>query len=288
MVSELPRSRSTRALAERTLATFLSHLGSHKHDVVVIGGLNPDLLTERPPAPHLGTTDVDLLLEVGFVYDRDDLDFAWLEIALTASGFAPAIAGSGWRWSRKVDGVPVLLELLCDTPDNRGQELALPGCDRATAMNLSGPAPALTDTRLVELPVPPGDRSATVHDFVQGRFAGLGGYLLAKSAAVVGRRLAKDYYDLAYVMLYNPGGPRAAAHAVASALPEISFSDHEGELRAALRSFEGAESTGTLIFVEQMREAGAVDEGEFFAQDIVIGATEFLEELERVRNGDPH
>lgn len=39
-----------------------------------------------------------MLLSVGFVYDRDEMDFRWLQDALTAAGFTvDERTASGWR-----------------------------------------------------------------------------------------------------------------------------------------------------------------------------------------------
>ena len=70
-----PRSRGARERAEEALIRLAVALGERSTDVVIIGGLNPDFLVSGPPVSHLGTTDVDVLVEVGVHYDREDLDF---------------------------------------------------------------------------------------------------------------------------------------------------------------------------------------------------------------------
>jgi len=71
LASEL-RSRAAPDRAEGALARFALLAAGHTHEFVVIGGLNPDFLAPTAPAPHIGTTDVDLLFEIGFIYDRDE------------------------------------------------------------------------------------------------------------------------------------------------------------------------------------------------------------------------
>ncbi|KGM12891.1 hypothetical protein [Cellulomonas bogoriensis] len=150
------RNRETRALVEGALTGLVAAVGDRAMELTVIGGLNADLLTTVDDVPHQGTNDVDLLVQLGFVYERDEEDFTWLERGLVAAGFATRPGGGGWRWWRDVDGVPVKLELLCDVYDNLGQEIPLPGCGRASAQNLRGPSAALRDRVPHRLPSPEG------------------------------------------------------------------------------------------------------------------------------------
>ena len=97
MSSEFERSPEGRALAELALTRLMHHLGPRRHDLVLIGGLVPGILTSDGGPTHVGTTDVDLAVEIGLV--SDDLDFGWLEAALASSGFEiDPDDRSGWRW----------------------------------------------------------------------------------------------------------------------------------------------------------------------------------------------
>jgi hypothetical protein len=176
--------------------------------MVLIGGLVPETLIDSEE-PHQGTLDVDVLLPLALQYDRDEEDFSWLESALRDAGFVPNRENTGWRWVVDVDGLPVVVEFLVDVPDAQGQEIWLPGTRDLSAMNLAGPGPALRDARVIQL----GVRDAKV--------AGLGGYLTAKAAAIVGRGKQKDLYDFAYVLVNS--GRRAeelAAAVVAATMPD--------------------------------------------------------------------
>lgn len=193
MATEPARTLQTRDHAERALVRLALHLGTHQSDIVVIGGLAPPFLTPQADPPHQGTTDVDLLISLGFVYERDEQDF-------------------GWRWKSTPDGVVVKLELLCDVwGDLSNQPLALPGCPHASAMNLQGPGAALADPTPQLLHVPADLGSGTVNV----PHAGLGGYLIAKAAAAAHRQLRKDFYDFAFVLLHNDqGGPSDAGQTI--------------------------------------------------------------------------
>jgi hypothetical protein len=61
------RSRAARALAQDALVNLFHELGDVEPPMILLGGLVPEILTsgQTPPVPeHLGTIDVDLLLDV--------------------------------------------------------------------------------------------------------------------------------------------------------------------------------------------------------------------------------
>jgi hypothetical protein len=283
LASDRYRSRESRDLAERALAVFGARLGEHVGDVVVIGGLNPDFLAVAPPVAHQGTTDVDLLLEVALVYEREDQDFSWLERALVGSGFEPLWRDDAWRWQLNMGRATVLLDLLCDTPDNLGQRIALPGCTDAIAMNLPGPAPAAVGSVLREIRVPVDLQAelGSESPVVRLRFAGLGGYLLAKASAVLRRRSDKDYYDFSYVLLYSGRSPNEVVEAVRSALvpPPLSH-DALADLRAVLVSLAGEARGARDIFVTEMMRSDAELDRDLLDQDLRTAAQRCLRALD--------
>ncbi|TQL02052.1 hypothetical protein [Cellulomonas sp. SLBN-39] len=210
---------------------------------------------------------MDLALDLAPVYDRDEQDFGWLERALVAAGFAPSGQGRAWRWTIRQDDVDVHLDVLCDVLDSAGQELALPGTRVVTAMNLPGPAAALGDA--TERPL----RIGVVDDAtIQVRYAGLGGYLLAKASAVVGRRAPKDAYDLAFVVLHNPGGPTAAGTAARKALPADRSHDFAATFRGALARLLDVDGSDLLSYAEQRRLDGETTDPLLIRQDVAAAA----------------
>lgn len=276
MVSE-PRTRDARARAEEALIRLALLAGSHANDFVVIGGLNPDFLAPAAPRPHLGTTDVDLLLEVGFVFDRDDLDFSWLDRALRDGSFM-AKGESGWQWDGVLGDSRVRVDLLCDVADNPGQPIALPGAAEAAAQNLRGPAVALNNPIRRELDVPARVRAEMpgAPARVALRFASLGGYLVAKSAAFISREQPKDAYDLAFVLMYAPGGPRAAAAAVSS-LPVRMEQDQPGPVvESAVRRLANPDDRWVPLVVRQLQEAGDDADPAQLKADVLASARRFL------------
>ncbi|WP_431837850.1 hypothetical protein [Cellulomonas sp. Y8] len=264
------RTRAGLRLAERALARLVTELGEHATGVTVIGGLNADLLTEADEVPHQGTLDVDLHIQVGLVYERDDDDFGWLEDALVRAQFAP-VDGTGWRWVTRVDELPVVLDLLCDVLDNRDQEIPLPGCEQAGAMNLPGPSAAAADAIVRTLQL---DTVA-----VAVRFADLGGYLLAKASAAFHRGKDKDFYDLGFVLLHNTqGGPVAAGRAAARAVPARDHVGYVGLFRAALTQL--ADATVARTYAEQRRRDGDSTDVEVLTQDAIGAALACLAAFE--------
>lgn len=282
MASDAGRSRAARELAEAALASLLVHVGS-RDDLVVIGGLNPDFLTSGAPSPHRGTTDVDLLIEVGFHFDRDERDFRWLEQAIQRAGLRRLTGG--WRWRLDVEGTPVVLDVLCDAGEHPGQEIVLPGCETVTAMDLAGPGPALGDSVSREIVVPAALRAsvAGAPAAVTARFVRLGGYVLAKAAAMVGRTAEKDVYDLVYVLLYNPDGPAAAGEAAARVLRRSppTITNHRDIVREAARRLGSSELPGPQVFAEEMIKGGSSLDVDILVQDAVSAAGQFVDAFER-------
>lgn len=272
------RSSRGRELAEQALIALATELGPHLEELVIIGGLNPAFLTEDPPVAHQGTNDVDILLSVGFVYDRDESDFVWLEEALVSAGFQiDPDDSTGWRWRLDVQGARVKVELLCDVDGEHPHVLDLPGCDRAAAMNLPGPGAALVGTVTRTLPIPDAMGSGTV----ELRFAGLGGYLTAKAAAIVGRRLAKDYYDFAYVLLYNSEGGPAQAAVELKREQDQRLSRYWPDLQAAVGTYVSEERPGAHVFAAEMWSSGSTTDMDTLLEDATSAAHEFWEELNR-------
>ncbi len=245
------------------LTAVVAELPERTTEVTVIGGLNVDFLAVAGDVPHQGTIDVDLHVELGLVFDRDETDLSWLERALERAGFVP-IGPTGWRWRTGIGGAPVVLDLLCDVPDHLDQEILLPGCARAGAMNLPGPRAAALDVVLREIGAGPGREPVTV------RFAGLGGYLLAKSSAAHHRGKNKDFYDLAYMLLHNErSGPAEAGEAAFHALPSPDFANLRAVFPATVRRLTEVETA--RVYAEQRGRDGDEGDPDMLVQD-VIGA----------------
>ncbi|OIH95130.1 hypothetical protein [Curtobacterium sp. MCBA15_001] len=263
-----PRDRDARRLAERALAALLHAAADHSTELVLIGGLVPEYLVDADE-PHQGTNDVDLLLDIGLEYDRDDDDHGWLERALDRAGFVPASPNVGWRWVADVDGYPVVVEFLSDVSDNLDQEIALPGTTTLTVKNLRGPGPALRDAHVASVL---GERV---------RMADIGGYVAAKGAAAYWRRADKDLYDFAWVLVNaSRADPGRAAAAVAAVLDPAVDRDRWGAVLGVCSLFDTAMSDGTATFVTTALAAGSAQDAEELALDAVLAVRLFRAALE--------
>ncbi len=262
------RTPRTRELAERALTRLMRHVGTHADGLVVVGGLNPALLAPRDDAPHQGTVDVDVALDLPPVYDRDDESYGWLERALHEAGFRLTDDARAWRWTVTEDGTDIHLDILCDVTDSPGQELALPGTRSVTAQNLEGPVAALGDAYPRPLSVAAGDGDPPL----VVRYAGLGGYLLAKASAVVNRGLPKDLYDLAFVLLNCPEGPAAAGLAARRALPSDRAVVLEASFRAAVQRYADHDGRACHVYADQRARDGESTSSEVLRRDASAAA----------------
>jgi hypothetical protein len=119
------------------------------------------------------------------------------------------------------------------------------------------------------------------------RFASLGGYVLAKAAAVVDRRLPKDLYDFAFVLLHNrEGGPGAAARAAFDALPGLMTTDHPGNLRAALNLYTADDARCARTYAAQRVRDGETLPEDVLMQDAVGAALECRATFDRLTVAD--
>lgn len=242
---------------------FLDAAGEHWKDLVVVGGLVPDLIVDSDEV-HQGTNDVDLVLDIGVVHDRDERDFGWLETALDAAGFLPVRSDGDWNWTTDVHGVVVVLQLLVDVDDSLQQEIVLPGAPRVTAMNVQGPRPALRSPQTVVM----AGRDA--------RVATLGAYLAAKAAAIMGRDEEKDLYDFAFVVIQ---AERAEPGRAAVAVLDATERDRVLLVRGACHRFARAEVRGDEVYARLAAAAGVQDEPEALALDADAAIAAFSEGL---------
>lgn len=206
-------------LCERTLVTLLRGLGPYKQGVYVIGGLVPRYLIPRDPdggrPPHAGTTDVDLVLDVGVLATIEA--YRRLEANLKAMGFERGRNDEGqaqhhsWR-KRVTDRVTVVVDLLCDAPaGTRAQITDLPGEKRLKALGIPGAHLAVEDHVVVELTAERLDDGGLTTEVV--RVAGVVPFIVLKALAYEDRAERKDAYDLIYCLMHYGDGPTGVAAA---------------------------------------------------------------------------
>jgi hypothetical protein len=274
---ELERSPEARRLAEDALFRLLDALEGHELSLVVLGGLVPELLTggqgEDIPT-HLGTTDIDI--HISFVAGAES-DLSALETALEAIGAEPDPKIDDWRWLIPVDRMRVRIEFLCDREDQpTNTPIPLPGCQRVKAANLRGTGFVARDSIEEEIKGAVDGETAVR----RARFAGLQGYLMAKSYAVRHRGEEKDYYDLVHVLLYNRAGGPAQAGAQ---LVGGQFADDVSASRNLFREIEARFSDpsdyAVQSYVNQARRVDPEADPAQLAQDAVGAVAEFIAAL---------
>lgn len=279
-MSEPARSRHARQLAEAALVRIVDAYGAVP-EFVLLGGLVPDLLCSQSSTLHVGTTDVDV--QVNLEIAGGSVNATRLEAALRSAGFVPDLERV-WRWQdRNAPGLVVKAEFLADLDDVPNQAtVAFDGCDHLGAVNLRGTRFATRDWQLRPLvaPSPTGD----IH--VELRVAGLAGYLLAKAHAAHRRRAVKDWYDLAYVLIHNDaGGPRDAAGAVIDRFAD----DIGGETRTALddlaSNFVSSDAQGPQAYAETMVGLHPEHDRDLLTNDAVAAVEMFTAGLEEREPG---
>lgn len=248
MSAEPARSRRAREAAERALVRVVHHYGM-RPEFVVLGGLVPELLCAGSEFQHAGTTDIDV--QVNLEIACGSVNTERLERALRNAEFEPD-QNRSWRWSAPGPDrrTVVKFELLADLDDVAAETtVTFDGCEQLGAANLRGTGFATRDVEVRELTARVGEDERTVEVNV----AGLAGFLLAKCAAARERRLPKDWYDIAFVLVHNEaGGPHQAAQTVIAL-----FDDERATVRTAmddlLANFTDPAAQGPRAYAEQMR-----------------------------------
>ncbi len=182
-MSEPQRSPQARALAEAALVRIVSAYGETP-EFVLLGGLVPDLLCSEAERQHVGTTDVDV--QVDLEIQAGASNAARLELALRNAQFKPS-GQYAWRWQdRSVPGAVVKIEFLADLPTAPAEAtVTFSGSDALGAVNLRGTGFAARDWQPRALTADISGQPTTV----EVRVATLPAYLLAKTHAALRTRL---------------------------------------------------------------------------------------------------
>ena len=242
------RTRDARAAAEAALVRVVHHYGT-RPEFVVIGGLVPELLCSDSEFRHAGTTDIDV--QVNLEIACGAVNTRRLETALRNAEFEPD-AERVWRWVADTTSTKTIVkfELLADLDDQPAPStVTFDECDNLGAANLRGTGFAVRDIEIREL----RSRIGGIEHIVEVNVTGLAGFLLAKTAAAHSRRKAKDWYDIAFVVLHNDAGGVTAA---AARVCESFGTQLVGPIRTALddlhANFHDPSAQGPTAYAEQM------------------------------------
>ena len=263
-------------LCERALVTLIGDIGPWSERVVLVGGLAPRYIVGSLPlgaAPHVGTTDVDLV--IGFAVDEAPETYASLQENLKRSGFASG--EPSYRWSRRVDGMTVRMEFLCETDQIEAGRIYRPKQgtgSRFGAFNV--PGAGLVTRDFIETTVEAERIDDGGVSQVTLRVAGLLAYVVLKILAFQDRHDNKDIYDLVYTLVnYPEGGPLAAGRAAA-----ISPVREEQQVIDALRlleeRFASIDHDGPMAYSNFLAELDDTDGKARLSNEAVAAVSRFL------------
>ena len=273
-MSDQERSRAARQLAERALVRLVREYGEVP-EFVLLGGLVPDLLCSGATYRHIGTTDVDV--QVDLEIQGGTVNGARLEAALTAVGFRPDTQ-KVWRWrDESAPGMVVKIEFLADLDDVQNElTVSFDQCEALGAVNLRGTGFAAKDWALTTITTDVESEPVSV----EVRVATLPAYLLAKIHAAHGRGLEKDWYDIAYVLLHNDGGgPAAAARRVVDQFGVALVGATETALSELAANFTDGDSQGSVAYATTMQTMHPELDLDVLANDAVAAVGLFLNDL---------
>lgn len=273
MDGEAERTRDARALAEAALVRISQHFGSTDIPLVVLGGLVPELLCATTDVRHQGTTDVDI--QINLEVEVEGEHASELEQALLAAGFV-ADPEHAWRWLDRERGTVVMVEFLCDLDYEPAEALVtFSGAKTLGAVNLRGMGYAARDWVFRDLTAWIDGHSVST----QVRFAALAGYLIAKAHALRNRRLPKDMYDFAFVLIHNDaGGPGPAADRVIARFGDDLPSLHT-TFREVAASFSSPADAGSAAYAHLALDSEPEADAAQLAADAHAAVNEFIRHL---------
>jgi len=222
-------SRGHTELCERTLVTLLRGLGPWKQGIFVTGGLAPSYLipaipdAEEPP-PHIGTTDVDLVLNFSVLAEVEA--YRRLEQNLKSLSFERGKNDEGeaqhFSWRKPVgEGVVIVVDLLCDAPaESGGRVKPITGEKCLSALGIPGAYLVTEDYIEIELTRELLDERGVATETV--RVANIVPFIALKALAYDDRLEEKDAYDIVYCLTHYPGGAERIAAAYLASLKRLS------------------------------------------------------------------
>jgi hypothetical protein len=252
----------------------LGDIGPWSDRLILAGGLAPRYLIGKLPEgarPHVGTTDVDLILTLAMP-DSDEA-YRTLERNLRDAGFEPG--DSSFQWRREVDGLDVVVELLCETdavPNGRIHRPMTGHGSRLGALNVEGAELAARDFVTVTIEAERLDDGGLSK--VEVRVANVLPYVVLKIQSFQDRHANKDAYDLCFTIRNWPGGPRAAGTEAASS-PVAGDPLVERSIQLLGERFETIDHDGPIAYAGFL--ARGDDERDALRNEAVAVVRQFIE-----------
>lgn len=269
-------------------AHLLRNMGFAARHAILIGGLVPGLLVLDPGPghqPHIGTADVDLCLSVALV-EGNTAQYERIEAGLRTAGFEPFESTFAWKRTR---GTGVKVEFFCPATEGRmpGDLFRPAAADlprakhnmgtRLSAITLAAGEAISADVVDIEREVIlPDDGGRTTWSF---RVTGLVGFLVAKTAALVGRDKPKDAYDIVWLLENWHGGPEGAAATIRES-GLMGRRDVIESMRRLETEFAGPDFLGPSSYVRFMAPDGTpADERLYLARQAAAAVSVLIAAL---------
>lgn len=269
------RSLATREAAEKALVHVVHHYGE-RPEFVVLGGLIPGLLCTRSNFLHVGTTDVDVQVNLEIACNL--VNAVKLEQALKNAGFLPA-GDKLWCWVTNATTAEAVVrfELLADLPNKPTErQIKFSQCDSLGAMNLRGTEFASRNVEVQKLRAQLGEDILEV----EVNISGLAGFLLTKLVAAHWRHSPKDWYDIAFVLLNNDvGGPIDAAERILDQFTDDDIIMVRSALDDLQCNFEDPRAQGPRAYVQQMQLNHPDMSSEVLITSAILAVQEFCQRL---------
>ena len=277
--------------------TLLRSLGPWKAGIYLAGGLVPRYLVGHPPnaegpPPHVGTTDVDLVLSMEILAEVEA--YETLEKNLKNLGFVRGTNDEGQRqnfsWLRSVgDGRSVVVDLLCD-PAAAGERrvASIPRERQLSALSVKGARLVYQD--FVEVPVTAEllDEGGIATERV--KVAGIAPFITLKALAYEDRKQPKDAYDLVYCLTHYGRGPEEVAELFARRMSEWPEESVLAEAVEALRrrfatdeQTVGEKKDGAYSYASFIHDPGRKDQDALRRRNAAAVVEQFLESVESLK-----
>jgi len=251
--------------------------GPRRDRIYLAGGLAPRYLVGHLPegaAAHVGTSDVDLIIGLA-LGDETPETYRTLQNNLKTSGFVQGTPS--FRWHRKVDGVNVAVEFLCET------ERVAPGAifrptgeavgSNLGAFNVKGAQLAAQD--YVEHAIEGERLDNGGLSKVTLRIANLLPYIVLKINAFQDRHENKDAYDLVFTLL-NYGDNATYAGQAAAGSPIARLDQVNQAITLLGQRFETAGHDGPAAYANFLALTRDADEIAGLRQEAFAVVRQFL------------
>lgn len=195
--------------ARRVIVDVGQALGSFRDAIVVVGGWVPDLLLPHPETEHVGSIDVDLVLDAAKLTDGRYADL--LKLLLDTGRYGKG--GKDFQLTTAVDlhdgEVPVTVDVEFLAPADVKLKKHRPKLVRNfRVLRFDACAAALRRPESVELE---GAMISGATNTVHLQVASLPDFVVMKAHAVLGRDKPKDVYDICYCLDEYPNGIQLVA-----------------------------------------------------------------------------